>query len=113
DDAHHRRPRPCRRYGPRGGRFVIRSEIIGCGTYLPDNIVTNDDIAHLGLETSDAWIRERTGIRERRIVREGETTSHLAVEAARAALRDAAIDVGELDLVVVATTTPDETFPAT
>jgi len=92
---------------------VIRSEIIGCGTYLPDNIVTNDDIAHLGLETSDAWIRERTGIRERRIVREGEMTSHLAVEAARAALRDAAIDAGELDLVIVATTTPDETFPAT
>ena len=92
---------------------MIRSEIIGCGTYLPDNIVTNDDIAHLGLETSDAWIRERTGIRERRIVREGEMTSHLAVEAARAALRDAAIDAGELDLVIVATTTPDETFPAT
>jgi 3-oxoacyl-[acyl-carrier-protein] synthase-3 len=92
---------------------VIRSQIIGIGSYLPENVVTNDDIAKRGVETSDEWIRERTGIRERRIVRDGEMTSHLAVEAARAALKDAAIDAGELDLIVVATTTPDETFPAT
>jgi 3-oxoacyl-[acyl-carrier-protein] synthase-3 len=92
---------------------VIRSQIIGIGSYLPENVVTNDDIAERGVETSDEWIRERTGIRERRIVRDGEMTSHLAVEAARAALKDAAIDAGELDLIVVATTTPDETFPAT
>ncbi len=92
---------------------MIRSRVIGCGAYLPDNVVTNDDIAKRGVDTSDEWIRERTGIRERRIVRDGEMTSHLAVEAARAALKDAAIDAGEIDLIVVATTTPDETFPAT
>jgi 3-oxoacyl-[acyl-carrier-protein] synthase-3 len=91
---------------------VIRSEVIGTGICLPDNVVTNDDLSKR-VDTSDEWIRERTGIRERRIVRAGETTSQLAVEAARAALKDAAIDAGELDLVVVATTTPDETFPAT
>jgi 3-oxoacyl-[acyl-carrier-protein] synthase-3 len=91
---------------------VIRSRVIGCGICLPDNIVTNDDLAKR-VDTSDEWIRERTGIRERRIASEGENTSHLAVESARAALRDAAIDAGEVDLVIVATTTPDETFPAT
>lgn len=92
---------------------MIRSQVIGLGSYLPDTVVTNADIAKRGVDTSDAWIQERTGIRERRIVRDGEMTSHLAVEAARDALRDAAIDAGELDLIVVATTTPDETFPAT
>ncbi len=91
---------------------MIRSRVIGCGVCLPDNVVTNDELAKR-VDTSDEWIRERTGIRERRIAREGENTSHLAVEAARAALRDAAIDAGEVDLIVVATTTPDETFPAT
>jgi 3-oxoacyl-[acyl-carrier-protein] synthase-3 len=91
---------------------VIRSEIIGTGISLPDNVVTNDELSKR-VDTSDEWIRERTGIRERRIVRDGETTSQLAVAAARAALTDAAIDAGELDLIVVATTTPDETFPAT
>ena len=91
---------------------MIRSRVIGCGVYLPDNVVTNDELAKR-VDTSDEWIRERTGIRERRIAREGENTSHLAVEAARAALKDAAIDAGEIDLIIVATTTPDETFPAT
>ena len=91
---------------------MIRSEIIGTGVFLPETIVTNDALSRR-VDTSDEWIRERTGIRERRIVRDGETTSMLAVAAARAALMDAAIDAGELDLIVVATTTPDETFPAT
>jgi len=91
---------------------VIRSEIIGTGISLPDNVVTNDELSKR-VDTSDEWIRERTGIRERRIALPGETTSMLAVAAARAALKDAAIDAGELDLIVVATTTPDETFPAT
>ena len=91
---------------------MIRSEIIGTGICLPDNVVTNDELSKR-VDTSDEWIRERTGIRERRIVRDGETTSQLAVAAARAALTDAAIDAGEIDLIVVATTTPDETFPAT
>ncbi len=90
---------------------MIRSQVIGCGAYLPDNIVTNEELSKR-VDTSDEWIRERTGIRERRIAREGEFTSHLAVEASRRALLDAGIDGGELDLIVCATTTPDETFPA-
>jgi 3-oxoacyl-[acyl-carrier-protein] synthase III len=91
---------------------VIRSHIIGHGISLPDNVVTNAELSKR-VETSDEWIRERTGIRERRIAVDGQFTSHLAVEAARAALVNAGIDAGELDLIVVATTTPDETFPAT
>ncbi|HWA02843.1 MAG TPA: beta-ketoacyl-ACP synthase III [Rhizomicrobium sp.] len=90
---------------------MIRSQIIGCGSYLPETILTNAELARR-VDTSDEWIRERTGIRERRIAKEGELTSHLAVEASRRALADAAIDAGELDLIVCATTTPDETFPA-
>lgn len=90
---------------------VVRSGVIGCGSFLPDTIVTNDDLAQR-VETSDAWIVERTGIRKRRFAREGELTSDLAVKAAQAALSDAKITANELDLIIVATTTPDETFPA-
>jgi len=90
---------------------VIRSHIIGCGAYLPENIVTNEELSKR-VDTSDEWIRERTGIRERRIAPEGVNTSHLGVEASRRALADAGIDAGELDLIICATTTPDETFPA-
>ena len=91
---------------------MIRSRIIGSGAFLPSNIVTNDDLAKR-VDTSDAWIRERTGIRQRYIAAEGEKTSDLAVGAARAALSDAGIDAGELDMIICATTTPDESFPAT
>ena len=91
---------------------MIRSRVIGIGASLPDNIVTNTDIAKR-VDTSDEWIRERTGIRERRIVKDGQKTSDLALEASRAALLDAGIDAGEIDLVICCTTTPDETFPAT
>ncbi len=90
---------------------MIRSRIIGCGAFLPDNVVTNDDLAKK-VDTSDAWIRERTGIRQRYIAGEGQTTSDLALGAARAALADAGIDAGEIDLVIVATTTPDQSFPS-
>jgi 3-oxoacyl-[acyl-carrier-protein] synthase-3 len=90
---------------------VTRSVVIGCGSYLPDNVVTNHDLAKK-VDTTDAWIVERTGIRERRFARPGEFTSDLAVKAAEAALADAKISASELDLVIVATTTPDETFPA-
>jgi 3-oxoacyl-[acyl-carrier-protein] synthase-3 len=91
---------------------MIRSRVIGCGAYLPENIVSNDDIAKL-VDTTDAWIRDRTGIHERRIVREGEKTSDLALAASRAALKDAGIDVSEIDIIICCTTTPDETFPDT
>jgi 3-oxoacyl-[acyl-carrier-protein] synthase-3 len=91
---------------------VIRSHVIGCGAYLPETVLTNHEIAQR-IETSDEWIRERTGIRQRHIVRAGEKTSDLALQASRQALAAAGIDAGELDMIVCATTTPDETFPAT
>jgi 3-oxoacyl-[acyl-carrier-protein] synthase III len=91
---------------------VIRSRVIGSGAYLPANIVTNDDLSKK-MDTSDEWIRARTGIRQRHIAVEGEKTSDLALGAARAALVDAGIDAGELDMIICATTTPDESFPAT
>ena len=91
---------------------MIRTKIIGSGAYMPANIVTNDDLAKR-VDTSDEWIRERTGIRQRHIVADGEKTSDLALAAARAAIQDAGIDVSDLDMVICATTTPDETFPAT
>jgi|TARA_B100000029_G_scaffold220836_3_gene218581 3-oxoacyl-[acyl-carrier-protein] synthase-3 len=91
---------------------VIRSVIRGAGSALPERIVTNDELA-AQLDTSDEWIVERTGIRQRHIAGEGETTSTLAIEAARAALDDAGIDASEIDLIVLATATPDNTFPAT
>jgi 3-oxoacyl-[acyl-carrier-protein] synthase III len=91
---------------------MIRARVIGCGAYLPEKIVTNDDIAKM-VDTSDAWIRDRTGIRERRIVKDGEKTSDLALAAARAALLDAGINADAVDTIICCTTTPDETFPAT
>ena len=91
---------------------MIRSRILGIGAALPDNIVTNDQLAKR-VDTSDEWIRERTGIRQRHIIGEGQKTSDLALAASRAALLDAGIDAGELDLVICCTTTPDETFPST
>ena len=90
---------------------IIRSQIIGCGAYLPETILTNHELAKR-VDTSDEWIVERTGIRERRIAKSGEMTSHLAVKAAQAALADAKLTAAALDLIVVATTTPDETFPS-
>lgn len=90
---------------------IIRSYITGCGAYLPEKILTNAELTRM-VDTSDAWIVERTGISTRRIAGEGERTSDLALKAAKAALADAKVAVEELDLIVVATTTPDETFPA-
>jgi 3-oxoacyl-[acyl-carrier-protein] synthase-3 len=90
---------------------IIRSQILGSGAYLPDNVVTNDDLAKF-VDTSDEWIIARTGIRRRHIARDGEMTSDLALKAAEAALADAGVLVDELDLIICATTTPDETFPA-
>ena len=91
---------------------MIRSVVQGCGAYLPERVVTNDELART-LETSDEWIRQRTGIRQRHIAADGEFTSHLAIEASQRALDHAGIGVADLDLIVLATATPDETFPAT
>ncbi|MDO8902191.1 MAG: beta-ketoacyl-ACP synthase III [Phenylobacterium sp.] len=91
---------------------VRRSAVTGVGGYLPDEIVTNDDLAKF-VDTSDEWIRERTGIQMRRRAGPDQAVSDLAVEAARRALAAAGRTVDEVDLIIVATTTPDLTFPAT
>ena len=91
---------------------AIRSVVLGCGAYLPRQILTNAELA-ARIDTSDEWIVQRTGIKQRHIAAEGEFTSHLAVHAARAALADAGIDAQSIDLIVLATSTPDNTFPAT
>ncbi len=88
-----------------------RSVITGVGGFLPAQVVTNDDLAKF-VDTSDAWIRERTGIASRRKAVDGEATSDLAVEAAKKALAAAGRTSADIDLIVVATTTPDLTFPA-
>lgn len=87
-------------------------EVIGVGAHVPDRVMTNDEIATF-LDTSDEWIASRTGIRERRIAAEGESTADLGARAARAALESAGIEAGELDLIVTATASPDYYFPAT
>src|SRR3990172_8474163 len=84
---------------------------MGCGSYLPDRVLCNAELAR-AVNTSDEWIVQRTGIRERRIAAPGEVTSALAIAAARAALDHAKIDAQSIDLIVVATSTPDSTFPA-
>lgn len=91
---------------------TLRSRIIGCGSYLPANRVTNKDLEDK-LDTTDAWIRERTGISARHIAADGENTSHLAEHAARAALNDAGLSTDDIDLIILATATPDHTFPST
>ncbi|MHB1926208.1 MAG: beta-ketoacyl-ACP synthase III [Leptospirillum sp.] len=90
----------------------IRSLILGVGACAPDTVVTNDNLAEK-VETSDLWIRERTGIRERRIASPGESTADLALKSARLALQDANIEPSGLDGIIVATATPDMTFPST
>ncbi len=90
----------------------LRSQVTGCGGYLPERIVTNSELASR-LDTSDEWIRQRTGIGERRVAAPGELTSDLAYRAASRALTNAGLKGCDLDLLVVATATPDNTFPAT
>jgi len=94
------------------GSGVRRSVIEGVGSYLPARIMSNADLARM-VDTSDEWIVERTGIRERRIAAEKETTGDLAINAARDALVQSGTRADEIDLIIVATSTPDNTFPAT
>ena len=89
----------------------MRSAVLGIGSYLPSRVVTNDELARK-IDTSDEWIVQRTGIRERRIAAPGELTSDLARKAATAALNDAGLDPQAIDLIIVGTSTPDQTFPA-
>jgi len=91
---------------------VIWSRIVGTGSYLPPKVVTNDDLARQ-MDTSDEWIRTRTGIRQRHIAEPSQTSSDLAVEASRAALAAARVLPREIDLIIVATATPDYIFPST
>jgi 3-oxoacyl-[acyl-carrier-protein] synthase-3 len=89
----------------------MRSVVLGCGSYLPSRVVTNSDLSRM-VDTTDEWITQRTGIRERRIAADGETTSAMGIKAAQAALAAAGVDAQSIDLVVLATSTPDNTFPA-
>ncbi len=90
----------------------VRSILAGVGGYLPARIVTNEELA-ARLETSDSWIRERTGIRQRHIAGPEETCAFMGTEAARAALAQAGAEPGEVDAILLATSTPDQAFPAT
>src|SRR5947209_10844906 len=89
----------------------MRSVVLGCGSYLPSRVLTNDELAKT-VDTSDEWIVQRTGIHERRIAADGETTSDMALHAAKSALAHARVDAQSIDLIVLATSTPDNTFPA-
>src|SRR4051812_30981571 len=91
--------------------MILRSVVMGCGSYLPSRIMTNVELART-VDTSDDWIVQRTGIHERRIAAVGETTSAMGIEAAKAALAHAKVDAQSIDLIVLATSTPDNTFPA-
>jgi 3-oxoacyl-[acyl-carrier-protein] synthase III len=90
---------------------MLRSVVLGCGSYLPSRVLANAELSRM-VDTTDEWITQRTGIRERRIAAEGETTSDMALAAARAALASAGVPAQSSDLIVLATSTPDNTFPA-
>ncbi len=91
---------------------VIRSIAAGCGHYLPERIVTNDELS-AKLETSDEWITARTGIRQRHVAADGQLTSDLAIRAADHALSNAGLSASDIDAIIIATATPDQTFPST
>jgi len=92
--------------------MIQRSIIIGCGSYLPERIVTNAELAKQ-VDTTDEWIRQRTGIEQRHIAADGEKTSDLALAASKEAIKSAGVTASDIDLIVLATATPDETFPST
>ncbi len=89
----------------------VQSYLSGTGSYLPTNVVTNTDLEQR-IDTSDEWIVARTGIHQRHIASENETTTDLAEKAALRAIADASLSVGDIDLIIVATTTPTHTFPS-
>ena len=91
---------------------VLRSVVLGYGSYLPARILSNDELVR-SVQTTDEWIVQRTGIRERHIAAAGELTSGLALHAARAAIANARVEANSIDLIVLATSSPDQTFPAT
>ncbi|MFK7943662.1 MAG: beta-ketoacyl-ACP synthase III [Paracoccaceae bacterium] len=91
---------------------VVRARAVGCGHYLPERVITNAELAER-LDTSDEWIRTRTGIGQRHVAAEGEKTSDLGTHAAKAALKAAGLRPNDLDAILVATATPDQTFPST
>ncbi len=91
---------------------MTHSTIAGTGGYLPERVMTNKEFEKI-VDTSDEWIRERSGIKRRHIAADGETTSDMAVAAAREAISAAGIEEGDIDLIIVATTTPDKVFPST
>src|SRR6516162_10049337 len=90
---------------------MLRSVVLGCGSYLPSRVLTNAELSRM-VDTSDEWITERTGIRERRIAAKGQATSDLATAAARDVIEKRGIDASEVDLIIVATVTPDMFFPS-
>src|SRR6478672_6610594 len=90
---------------------MIRSVVCGIGSYLPAKILTNADLATM-VDTSDEWIVQRTGIHQRHIAAEGELTSDMATSAAKKAIADAGLEPRDIDLILLATSTPDNTFPA-
>ena len=92
--------------------MITRSILAGCGAYLPDRVIDNHELAKI-VDTSDEWIKQRTGIEKRHVAADGEYTSDLAVRAADRALKRANLSASQIDLIIVATTTPDQTFPAT
>jgi 3-oxoacyl-[acyl-carrier-protein] synthase-3 len=92
--------------------MIKRSRIVGCGSYLPEKVVTNDDLAR-AIDTTHEWIVTRTGIHQRHVAAEGEKTSDLAINACRRALAHAEKKIEDIDFIICATTTPDQTFPAT
>ena len=91
---------------------MARTIILGCGSYLPERVVTNAELS-TRIDTTDEWIFSRTGIRQRHLAADGEMTSDLALKAAERAVEDAGIQIADIDMVIIATTTPDNTFPAT
>jgi len=95
-----------------GAPRLIRSVLAGIGGYLPETVVSNDELSR-SVATSDTWIRERTGIRQRHIAQSHETCAYMATRAARAALDDAGAAAAEIDAIILATATPDQAFPAT